>query len=147
MLLQVPWSCIFSLVLPHQCNILIHNLQHSNWQFHHKLCCCSFSISPWFLDSKKCDRKVISWATMVEPYRWGWNQPLGLRVKKSKCMLCKYPAIFIIIYWIAFKLNHSVFFTKLCSKSWYLHAHHNTQKPRIARSQYSRRAFTRSDWD
>ena len=37
--------------------------------------------------------------------------------------------------------------TKLCSKYWYLHAHHNTQKPRIAKTQYSRRAFTKSDWD
>ena len=35
------------------------------------------------------------------------------------------------------------FFTKLCSKSWYQHAHCNTQKPCIARTQYSRRAFTK----
>ena len=53
----------------------------------------------------------------------------------SFCLYCS----FLVLN--SFEIKPFSIFTKLGSKSWYLHAHHNTQKPHIAKTQYSRWAF------
>ena len=79
--------------------------------------------------------------------RWSCTQT-------ENCMFCSlfwYYYIWIFRLYCSFLVLNSFWskpfsiFTKLCSKSWFLQAHYNTQKSGIAKTQRSSRPFTK-EW-